>query len=133
ARLLSPAGLLLRKRHAGQAWLGDIGLESRGSARIASLVAPTWPLYPAGVDQDDELKEIDGRRIVGENDVASVLERHRPGESVTIPFVDRTGSSKTAAIRLAENPHLEIVPVESSGSLTPAQRSFRDRWMKPRG
>jgi predicted metalloprotease with PDZ domain len=133
ATLLQRAGFLVRKRHASRAWLGDIRLESRGGgARVAALVAPTWPIYAAGIDEDDELRQIDEQKINGDNDLASALERHRPGDRVTISFVDRAGSARTAAIQLVENPHLEIVPAESAGSLTPAQRSFRDGWLKSR-
>ena len=38
--------------------------------------------------------------------------------------------TKTASITLAEDPHLEVVPVETSGTnLTLTQRAFRDRWL----
>jgi hypothetical protein len=63
--------------------------------------------------------------------VSIVLGRHRPGERVTIVYVDRTGSTKTAPVVLAENPHVDLMAVEAAGgSLTPAQRAFRDRWLK---
>jgi predicted metalloprotease with PDZ domain len=129
ARLLSRAGFVVRKRNAGRAWLGDLRLESRGGTHLASLVAPTWPLYAAGVDQDDELQLVDGQRIGGDGDIASVLQRHKPGDKVTIVFVDRTGVPKTATITLSEDPHVEVVPVESAGALTVAQQTFRSRWL----
>jgi hypothetical protein len=61
--------------------------------------------------------------------VSAVLARHKPGDTVSIVFVDRTGSAKTASITLQENPHLEVVPVPSP---TSAQQAFRDRWLKSR-
>ena len=96
ARLLARAGFIVRKRNAGRAWLGDLRLESRGGARVGSLVAPTWPIYAAGLEQDDELQQVDGQRINGDADVEAVLQRHKPGDSVSIVFVDRTGVAKTA-------------------------------------
>ena len=30
---------------------------------------------------------------------------------------------------LAEDPHLEVVPAEHGGTLTAAQKTFRDRWL----
>jgi hypothetical protein len=49
---------------------------------------------------------------------------------VSIVFTDRTGKATTAAIALAEDPHVEIVPVESgAGSLTDAQKAFRREWL----
>jgi predicted metalloprotease with PDZ domain len=128
ARLLSRAGFTVRKRSPGRAWLGDLRLESRNGARVAGLVAPTWPIYAAGLDQDDELQQLDGQRINGDGDVAAVLQKRKPGDKVPIVFVDRTGSPKTASITLGEDPHLEVAPADA-GTLTPAQKAFRDRWL----
>src|SRR5256885_4550866 len=128
-RLLARAGFTLRKRHAGRAWLGDLRIEaSGGAARVAELVAPTWPSYAAGVDQDDELQQVDGQRIASEGDLAAVLQRHKPGDHVSVVFVDRTRAAKTTSITLAEDPHIEVVAADPSA----AQREFRDRWLGPK-
>ena len=129
ARLLARAGFTLRKRSPGRAWLGDLRLESRNGTRVAALVAPTWPIYAAGIDQDDELQRVDGQRINGAADVAAALLRHKPGDTVPVVFVDRTGVAKTASVTLVEDPHTEVVPVEPGGSLTAAQKTFRDGWL----
>jgi predicted metalloprotease with PDZ domain len=130
ARLLARGGFTVRKRNPGRAWLGDLRFESRGGApRVASLVAPTWPVYAAGIDQDDELQQVDGQRIGNDGDLASALARRKPGDTVSIVFADRTGASRTGRVTLGEDPHIEVVPVEQGGTLTPAQRAFRDRWL----
>jgi len=130
-RLLTRAGLILRKRNPGRAWWGDLRLESRGgTARVAALVPANSPAYDAGIEQDDELRVIDGERVGSAGDVAAIVRRHRPGDRVQVTFVDRTGVPKTVSVALAEDPHLEVVPVESAGGrLTPAQKLFRDRWL----
>ena len=128
-RLLSRAGFTVRKRNAGRAWLGDLHVETRGGARVAGLVAPTWPIYASGLDQDDELQQVDGHRINNDGDVASALARRKPGDTIHIAFVDRTGSARTARVTLAEDPHIEVVPAEHSGTLTTAQKTFRDHWL----
>ena len=74
---------------------------------------------------DDEIQQIDGQRVAGDNDVAAVLQRHRPGDRVAIVFKDRSGASKTSSVTLGEDPHLEVVVSDP----TPAQRAFRDRWL----
>ncbi|MCU1383068.1 MAG: peptidase Do [Acidobacteria bacterium] len=127
ARLLARAGLTLKKRNPGRAWLGDLRLESRDGWRIGALVPPTWPIYAAGLDEDDEVRQVDGQSITG-GDLAAIVQRHKPGDSVSIVFVDRTGTTKTASIRLVEDPRTEVVPVEA-GVLTAAQKTFRDRWL----
>ena len=128
-RLLARAGFTVRRQHAGRSWLGDLRLDASGGAsRVATLVAPSWPIYAAGVDQGDELQQIDGQRIGSEGDLASVLQRHRPGDTVPVVFVDRSRVPKTMNIRLAEDPHVEVVV----GDANAAQREFRDRWLGAR-
>jgi predicted metalloprotease with PDZ domain len=131
-RLLQRAGFAVRKRDAGRAWWGDITIDTRtDGARIGALVPPGSPAYEAGIDQDDTLVQFAGERVASAEAVSAVLGRHRPGERVTIGYIDRTGTSKTGTVVLAESPHVDVVPVESTGaSLTPAQRTFRDRWLK---
>jgi predicted metalloprotease with PDZ domain len=126
ARLLARAGLTLRKRDPGRAWLGDVRLQSREGTHVATLVAPNWPIYAAGIEQDDEIRELDGQRIGGDSDVSAVLGRHKPGDRIPVTFVDRTRRAKTATINLAENPELEVVPMDSP---TAAQKAFRDAWL----
>ena len=64
-------------------------LARRSASRIArrlraspALVPPTWPIYAAGLDQDDELQQVDGQRIDGDGDVAAALQRHKPGDTI---------------------------------------------------
>jgi predicted metalloprotease with PDZ domain len=128
ARLLSRAGFTMRKRNPGHAWLGDLRLESREGLRVTALVPPTWPIYAAGLDEDDELRQLDGQKIAAAGDIATLLQRHKPGDTVAVVFVDRSGVAKTASVTLAEDPHTEVVPVEAA-ALTAAQKAFRDRWL----
>jgi predicted metalloprotease with PDZ domain len=127
--LLARAGLVLRKGAPGRAWLGDISFVS-GKVQIANLVDPTWPVYAAGLDQDDELQWVNGLRLRSGADLTTVLSRHRPGDRIEIVYRDRTGKSKAGNVALAEDPHVVVVPLEETGgTLTPAQRTFRDSWL----
>ena len=130
ARLLARAGFVAQKRNPGGAWLGDLRIDARNGVRVANLVAPSWPVYRSGLDQDDLLQQIDGRTINGEGDVSAVLHRHKPGDSVSIVFTNRTGKATTATVALVEDPHVEVVPVENTGgALTEAQKVFRRGWL----
>ena len=130
-RLLARAGFTLRKRHPGRAWLGDLRLDSRDRLRVAALVSPTWPIYAAGLDEDDELQSVGGQRIAAAEDLATAVQKHKPGDTVQVVFVDRTGVAKTANVTLAEDPHTEVVPADAA-SLTAAQKAFRDGWLGPK-
>ena len=130
-RLLTRAGFTIKKRHPGRAWLGDLRLESRDGWRVAALVPPSWPIYAAGLDEDDDLQQVDGQRIASAGDIATVLQRRKPGDTITVVFVDRTGAAKTAKVTLAEDPHTDVVPLDA-GALTAAQKTFRDGWLGAR-
>ena len=134
ARLLSRAGIVLRKANAGRAWIGDVRFETRdGGVHVSTLVEQDWPVYAAGLEQDDRLQQLGGQTIASAADVDAVLARHKPGDAVEVRFTDRGGQAKTGTVTLGEDPALEAVGVESAGNpLTPAQRSFRDRWLGPR-
>jgi len=132
ATLLAQAGFTVKRRSPSRAWLGDLRFDTRRGVRVASLIAQSWPIYAAGIDQDDELQQLDGQRIAGDADVATVLQRRKPGDSIAVVFTDRTGAPKTASVTLGEDPHLEVVPTESTGRLTTDQRAFRERWLGPK-
>ena len=128
ARLLARAGFAVRKQHAGSAWLGDLRFDTRNGLRVGGLIAPTWPIYRAGLDEDDLLQQVDGQPIGAEGDLAAALRRHKPGDSVSVVFTDRAGKATTASVALIEDPHIEIVEA-ADASLTDAQRTFRRDWL----
>lgn len=129
--LLARAGFTLRKRNAGAAWWGDVRLEIRGSsARISALVPANSPAYAAGLEQDDEVQQVDGQKIGAVLDLQAVLHRHKPGDRLDVVYVDRTGIAKKASVTLAEDPHQEVIAVEAAGgTLTPQQEAFRASWL----
>lgn len=131
ARLLEPAGLLLRRRTPDAAWAGDVRW-SRGvhGLRVDSATVPGSPIHDAGVDRGDELVDIDGRRVDDERSLASIVAAHKPGDRLRTTVADRSGATRVVTLTLAGDPALELVPVEQAGrSLTEAQRTFRRRWL----
>jgi predicted metalloprotease with PDZ domain len=132
ARLLHRAGLLLRKPSPGRAWWGDPAYRTDdGVVRIASTPAIDTPMYAAGLDVDDEIRQVDGSRIVSSAAIDAAIGRRKPGDRVPVVYVDRTGIAKTVQVTLAGNPALELLSIErTGGTLTPDQRSFRDRWLQ---
>jgi predicted metalloprotease with PDZ domain len=128
--LFARAGLVLKRRNPGRAWWGEMTLVRSGGVRVASAPAMGTPAYAAGLDVDDQIVELDGTRIVTPDDALAVVRRHRPGDTITVAFVDRTGTQKTARITLAEDPRIDVVPREAAGELlTPDERRFRESWL----
>ncbi len=131
AKLMARAGLVVRQRQAGKAWMGDVRLQAgAGGARVPTLVPFGSPLYKAGVAQDDYVVSLGGTDIVRDGQVDEILARHKPGDRVALRFVRRGGEKVDTAITLEEDPRVEIVPVESTGSApSPDQKRFRAAWL----
>src|SRR5207247_1171519 len=90
ARLLLPAGLTLRKQYPGKASLGLVRLsDQRGAVRLTAVPPSESPAYLAGLDLDDEIRQLDGSRISSIGDINAVLDRHRPGDKVVVTLADR--------------------------------------------
>jgi predicted metalloprotease with PDZ domain len=122
---------MLRKLHPGRPWWGDLQIERRGNGvRITAAPLANTPAYQAGLDLDDELRQIDAIRIDGIEDVQAALRGRRPGDRMSVVYVDRTGRSLTATVTLVEDPQLELVSLEAAGG-TPSesQKMFRQRWL----
>jgi predicted metalloprotease with PDZ domain len=129
--LLLNAGFELRRPSAGRAWSGAVRFNDRGGAvRVASAPAIGSPAYEAGLDLGDEIRQLDGARVHAAAEVAAVLQRHKPGDTVEVTFVDRARETRTAQMTFRDDPTLEVVPIEQTGrSLTSTQRAFRQRWL----
>jgi predicted metalloprotease with PDZ domain len=130
-RLAMQAGLVLRKQNPGSAWIGDVRFDTQsGTLRVASAPGIGSPAYVAGIDIGDEIRQISGTRVATTQEVNAALAQRRPGELVTVTFVDRSGSSQTRTVTLGEDPAVALMTVEASGgTLTDAQRAFRRSWL----
>ena len=130
ARLLARAGIVLGKRNP----------DARGGARSHSIVGAAWCASGAGPpwarlstppvwiltirfrgSMDGESSRLwrSGRR-------SNVIGRGTPSSWP----LSISGVAKTARVTLVEDPHLDLVPIESAGGvLTPDQRRFREGWL----
>jgi len=116
----------LRKRDAGRGWWGDVRMDSRGDGGRIVEVSANSPAYLAGLDSDDTVTQVGGERISSAEEVNAIVSRRKPGDRLTVNYVDRLGAAKSVTMTLVENPHVEIV---DASSLTAEQRAFRDRWL----
>ncbi len=130
ARLLGRAGFAVHPARPGAAWLGDLRLDQ---GRVTAPVVSNWPAYEAGLMQDDELLGVAGKPVRNREDLISALSSRKPGDRVELEYLRRDSRRLTETVTLREDPTITIVPVESSGgTLSPAQKGFRDGWLLPR-
>jgi predicted metalloprotease with PDZ domain len=130
-RLLTRAGLVLRKRAAGAAFINGAQLTfGAGGARVNTPVPFDSALYKAGVERDDLIVSIDTTAMTSQQALDELLRKHKPGTQVPIRFARRGGETVNATLLLEENPRMEIVPVEQAGgTLSDEQRRFREDWL----
>ncbi|HUH11560.1 MAG TPA: PDZ domain-containing protein [Longimicrobiales bacterium] len=131
--LLGYAGFLLRTANPGQPVLGQARLAfDVDGAVVVEATRIGSPLYGAGIDRGDRLLELDGRALTGAPALAAALERHRPGDAVTLRVRGRSGE-RAVRLTLAEDPRLEVVPFEATGlEPTAEMRAFRNAWLGSR-
>ena len=128
ARLLLRAGYLFRARAAGAPWYGAPNLVDASGA-VTGLTGWGTPLFEAGLDQGDVIVDVDGKSMAA-GVLQSAMKARKPGDSLTVTYKRRNGVTGQATIVLKEDPSIEIVPVESTGTaLTAEQKSFRDAWL----
>jgi len=127
-QLLAPAGLQLRKAHAGQASLGLTRLQFLPDSSGAVLPGTTTvgsPLYAAGLDREDVLLKLDGQPLKKSKVLQQLLAQHKPGDVVPVEARTRTGV-QTVQVTLQEDPVLEVVPIPAA---TRKQLAFRKAWL----
>ena len=126
AALLARAGLLLRQRNAGRAWIGALQFRSiRGSLHIARPTIEDTPAFAAGLDRDDELLLLDGEGVDAASRVDEILRRHKPGDQIKAR-IRRRGVVSDVTMTTVEDPTLELVPLDAP---SPAQRALRAAWL----
>ena len=102
-------------------------------AHGSSPVPFSTPIYEAGIDSGDVIKTIDGApaTLAAWNAIAT----RKPGEIVSVGVMRRGGAVVVKTITVRQDPTAQsVIPVEkhARGSLTPAQKTFRDAWISTR-
>jgi predicted metalloprotease with PDZ domain len=133
AALFARLGLVVRKRNAGRAWLGDATLAFTNGGLRAGVVPFESPLYKAGVAEGDQIISLAGVEVTTAQAVQEVLMRYQPGARLALRFVRRSGEAVTIGMNIDEDPRIEIVPAETTGAtVTPEQRQARLTWLAAR-
>ncbi|MBD1396918.1 M61 family metallopeptidase [Pontibacter sp. JH31] len=130
AKLLTEAGLQLRKASPGKPSMGPVNLEySKEGAKLLSGTWVTSPLYKAGINRGDTILTLNGKKVTSAKDLDKIMRRLQPAHSVPITF-SRQGETRAATIILEELPELEVVLFETADrELTPAMQQFRQAWL----
>jgi S1-C subfamily serine protease len=79
-----------------------LGIRVQGTT-VADVVRGS-PAQVAGLKPGDVIRSIGGKRVTGEAGITSAVLAYKPGQVVRIVYIDETGLSQTARVRLATGP-----------------------------
>ncbi len=140
ARLFKLAGYELRgSNKAG--WAGSVTVQTVNGGLLVGMsggrgggtptktpVAFNSPIYKAGVDFGDIIATIDGQAAT--QDSWAALSTKPAGTAVKLGITRRGGLAATGTLVIEADPSVTIVDVAAAGgSLTDAQKAFRDAWL----
>jgi len=132
--LLQKVGFAVRKSEPGVASFGDVKfVEREGRLVLDREPLIGHPLYVAGLSRGDSILTIDGKEVTGVEQINEMLDRHKPGDNVSIVFVQRL-QERTATITLEEVRKVEVIPAEriDDGTLSASAGKRRDAWLRSR-
>jgi len=137
--LLKLAGYDLRPSLPGRGWIGNVpvqtvsggllvGMSGRGGGGTKMPVAFDSPIYKADVDFGDIITSIDGQPAT--MDSWAALTAKPAGTQVKLGIMRRGGLTATGTLVVETDPNLMIIDLAANGgSLTDAQKTFRDAWL----
>jgi S1-C subfamily serine protease len=80
---------------------------NQGSSSTGVTIAGTLsgsPAANAGLTAGDEITSVGGQSVSSAQNIAQVLVKYHPGDSISINWVDQSGQSQTATVTLASGP-----------------------------
>lgn len=88
----------------GGASLGYNNGQSATQGAVVGGVIEGTPAASAGLTAGDTITAVDGTAIASSSDLTSALAQYKPGDSVTITWVDSAGASHSASVTLTSGP-----------------------------
>jgi predicted metalloprotease with PDZ domain len=138
-RLLAQAGYVVRARAPEAGWIGNVRVAAVEGGLVinppqGNTITPidfATPAYQAGLDYGDIITAIDSQAATV--DSFGAFSRRKPGESAVLTVLRRGRQPINTTISLRPNPALVVIPIEvDNGTLTEAQKAFREQWLGTR-
>jgi S1-C subfamily serine protease len=82
----------------------DSASGSQPSGVLLAGVLPGLPAEQAGLAQGDVITALDGRLVSSDGALLDLLVPHHPGDAVQLSWLDQSGQTHSATLRLASGP-----------------------------
>ena len=79
------------------------GSSASGGATIVGVTSGSAAAQ-AGLAAGDQITSVAGHAITSSSDIASALQKHHPGDTISISWTDQSGQSQTATVVLTTGP-----------------------------
>jgi predicted metalloprotease with PDZ domain len=127
-KLFATVGYTTTPAAKDKAGIGRVRLDSTISGiAITSNTIRNTPLYEAGVDINDIIVEMDGKKITASKDIQNILVQHKPAESIPLAYLHRNNLIRTT-LTLKEDAAIRLQPLETSA--TEKQLKLQSAWLK---
>ncbi len=112
-RALGVAGQIRSGVGGGTVHIGDTAFIGVGIAdavaggpagAVVRQILPDTPARTIGLMSGDVITAVDGVTINSASDLSSVMDSHRPGDTITLTWLDRAGNPQTGSLVLAAGP-----------------------------
>ena len=99
----SVAGQLISSGKAEHAYLGVSLSSGSTTARVAEVRDGT-PAARAGLKAGDVITALDGKSVASSGELESAIGAHKPGDSVSLTYYTRNGTTHTVQLKLGSRP-----------------------------
>jgi predicted metalloprotease with PDZ domain len=126
------AGLaVVPTRALGAALPRQVEFDEEGRCIVAYNTQIGSGLYKAGIDRGDQLMVLDGKELKSAADLDGVMHKHSPSDVVFVKVKTRGGVERTTQLILAEDPNVQVKPVESVEKMVYSnnQKTVREAWL----
>ena len=126
------AGLaVIPTRALGAALPSQVEFDEEGRCLVAFNTQIGSGLYKAGIDRGDQIVVLDGKDLKSTGDLDGVLHKHSPSDVVFVKIKTRGGVERTTQLILAEDPNVQVKPVEAVDKMvySPNQKTLREAWL----
>jgi S1-C subfamily serine protease len=82
---------------------GSDGSGASGGVTISGALSGS-PAASAGLTEGDTITSVGGQSVSSADDIQQILVKYRPGDKISVSWVDQNGQSQTATVTLASGP-----------------------------